>query len=293
MRPAGVTARGGAVASAPNHAMICMMTRCVALLLLVALPVTAARAQPAPVVVDLTYAGYKSGFHVLTAHSELLIAPTGYRISLNGNTSGMIGFFYHADWQSWADGTWTNDSVRPQHFDNDGVFGGHPRRIDLQYRNGNPVIRTLDPRDDGEHLPVPPDMTQHSIDSLSITALVVRQVAMMGRCDGQVTVFDGRSVENIALRPGGAEYLPATSRSSWAGPTLRCNLYAHMTAGFFRDGSPGERNYVDSIWLASVLPGVPPLPVRTVAHTHHLGELTLYLTDAKLRDAGTLTAKTP
>ena len=268
------------------------MTRRFAFLLLVALPVTA-RAQSAPVVVDLTYAGYRSGFHVLTAHSEMLIAPSGYRISLSGNTSGMIGFFYHADWQSWADGTWSSDSVRPQHFDNDGVFGGHPRRIDLQYQGGSPVIRTLDPPDDGEHLPVPPAMTRHSIDSLSITALVIRQVAMMGHCGGEVTMFDGRSVENISLRPGGAEYLPATSRSSWAGPTLRCDLDAHMKAGFFRDGTPQERNYIDSMWLASVLPGVPPLPVRSVAHTHHLGELTLYLTDVKRRDASTVTAKTP
>ena len=272
--------------------MMRRMTRRLALLLLAALPV-AARAQSAPAVVDLTFPGYKSGFHVLTAHSELLIAPSGYRISLNGNTSGMIGFFYHADWQSWADGTWNATGVHPLHFDNDGVFGGHPVRIDLQYQDGNPVIRTLQPRDDGEHLPVPPGATRNSIDSLSVTALVIRQVAMLGRCGGNVSVYDGRSVEAVSLHPVGAELLPRTSRSSWAGPTLRCDLDTRMTAGFFRDGTPQERAFVDSIWLGSVLPGLPPLPVRTLAHTHHLGIVTLYLTNARLRDAATVTAKTP
>ncbi len=262
-------------------------------LFLLALPVRAG-ADPGAVVVDLTYDGYRSGFHVLTLHSEMLMAPSGYRIALSGHTAGMVGLLYHANWQSWADGTWTDSGVQPLHFDTAGVFGGQPRHVAIEYERGAPVIHTLEPADDGEHTPVPPGMAQHTIDSLSITALVIHQVAMLGRCEGQVTTFDGRQLQTMALQASGAEYLPVISRSSWSGPTLRCELDAHVLAGFYRgDSSEAARIRGDTIWLGSVLPGVPPLPVRSTTTTHHLGRLTIYLTGASLRNAATLTAKAP
>ena len=46
----------------------------------------------------------------------------------------------------------------------------------------------------------------------------------------------------------------------------------------------------ETIWLAPVLPGVPDLPVRMTATTHHLGRTTLYLTGAT-PIPGTVTAR--
>ena len=262
-------------------------------LLFLALPFQAA-AQSAPVVADLTYWGYKDGFHVLTAHSEILLSPSGYRITLTGHTTGLIGLFFRARWHALADGNWTDDGVQPLHFDNQGVFGGHPRRVALQFAGGDPVIRTLSPVDDGEHTPVPPYATRDSIDTLSVTALLVHQVATLGTCQGEVRVFNGRSVEEMSIVRGGADYLAATSRSLYSGPTLRCDLHSHVIAGFFiGDDSPKSRHFDDSVWLATIFHGVPALPVRTTATTHHLGHIVLYLTAAKRRDIDTRTAKTP
>ena len=262
-------------------------------LLLLAIP-AAAGADPAPVVVHLTYDGYASGFRVLSMDTDLLLAPTGYRITMSGRTAGMVGFLYHANWQTWADGTWTAGGVSPLHFDNSGSFGGQPRQVAITFLHGDPVLRTLQPADDGEHLPLATDLMRRAIDSLSVTALVIRQVATLGRCEGQITAFDGRQVEALILRTGGDEALPATGRSSWRGPALRCDIESRVLDGFFRDENPGEsRVYTDSIWLGNVLAGVPPLPVRMTAMTHHLGRTMLYLTGVTMRDAGTLTANRP
>jgi hypothetical protein len=258
-----------------------------ALLLLLILPARAG-ADPAPLVVHLTYDGYASGFRVLSMQSDLVLGTTGYRISMSGHTAGMVGFLYHANWQTWSEGSWSDGGVAPDHFQNVGVFGGQPRRVDMDFIRGNPVLSVLQPPDDGEHLPVPPAVAHDAIDSLSVTALVIRRVAMLGNCKGEAKSFDGRQVSRLALRATGGEDLAPTSRSSWRGPALRCDIDYQVLGGFFRDDTP--QSFVDTIWLGNVLPGAPPLPVRMAALTHHLGRTILYLTSATLRDPGTLTA---
>jgi hypothetical protein len=262
-------------------------------LLLLALPAQAA-ADPPPLIADLTYAGYTAHFRAISLHSEVLLAPSGYRITLSGHTSGMVGFIYRARWQTWADGTWDHSGVAPLHFDNAGTFGGQLRHVAMEFVHGDPQLRALEPPDDGEHQPVPSALTRQTIDSLSLTALVIRQFATLGHCEGETRVFDGRQVEVMALHEVGAEDLPATDRSFWHGPTLRCDLDARVIGGFIRDDkSAASRNFTDTIWMGTVFPGVPPLPVRSTATTHHLGRLTLYLTKASLRTAGYLTAEHP
>ena len=205
------------------------MVRCFAVLLLT-LPVTAA-ADPGPVVIDLTYTGYASGFRVVTMQSELQLTPNGYRIAMAGQTAGVVGFVYHAHWQSWADGVWNGPNVTALHFDNHGVYGGDPRQVAIAFRGSQAAVPALQPPDDGEHTPVPPMFTHNVIDGLSLTALVVHQVATLGHCAGQVTTFDGRQVESLALAGDGTEMLPTTGRSDWRGPTLRCRIGRSRTGG--------------------------------------------------------------
>ena len=259
--------------------------------LLLPLPVAA---DPAPTVIELTYSGYASAFHVLTMQSEMELTPTGYRITIAGHTAGMVGFLYHARWRTWDDGVWDGSGVQSLHFDNDGVFGGDPRHVAMTFDHGTAEISVLQPPNDGEHTPVPPAMEHHVIDSLSLTALVVHQVATLGHCAGHATAFDGRQVEAVTLRTDGTEVLPPSDRSSWHGATLRCVIDTRVLAGFYHsEQSDPMRLRSDIVWLGSVLPNLPPLPVRMTASLHHLGRIVLYLTDARLRGAATQTATRP
>lgn len=262
--------------------MMSGMVRCFAFLLLT-LPVTAV-ANPGPAVIDLTYAGYASGFRVVTMQSELLLTPSGYRIAMAGQTAGIVGVVYHARWQSWADGAWNGPGVNALHYDSDGVYGGDPRHVAIAFKASEAVVRALQPPDDGEHTPVPPTFTHDVIDGLSVTALVVHQVATLGHCVGQVTTFDGRQVESLTLGGDGTEMLPATDRSGWRGPTQRCRIDARVVAGFYHDEKADPlRTHTEFIWLGNVLPGLPLLPVRMTASSNHIGHVMLYLTGAKLK----------
>jgi hypothetical protein len=254
-------------------------------LILFLLPAGAA-GDPGPPAIDLTYDGYASGFRVLMMQSEMLLTPTGYRIAMTGRTTGMVGFVYQAKWRSWADGTWSEKGVNALNFDNTGVFGGQARHIAIAFDHGNAQLRALQPIDDGEHTAVPPAQEYRVIDGLSVTALIIHQAARLGRCQGRVRSFDGRTIEALTLEMIGTETLPATARSTWSGPTLRCQIDAHVLAGFYHDErSDPLRIHSETMWLANVLANAPPLPVRMTASSYYLGHIMLYLTRVELRDS--------
>jgi hypothetical protein len=254
-------------------------------LILFLLP-SGAAGDPGPSTIDLTYDGYASGFRVLMMQSEILLTRTGYRIATTGRATGMVGFVYQAKWRSWANGTWTEEGVNALNFDNAGVFGGHARHVAIAFDHGDAQLRVLQPIDDGEHTAVPPAQEHRVIDGLSVTALIIRQATRLGRCQGHVTSFDGRSVEALTLKTNGTETLLPTSRSIWSGPTLRCQIDARVLAGFYHDErSDPLRTHSETMWLANVLANAPPLPVRMTASSYYLGHIMLYLTRVKLRDS--------
>lgn len=264
-----------------------------ALLVLLGLPF-AARADPVPPAVQLVYDGYTSGFHVLSITTDLNVTTTGYQIEMTGHTAGMVGVMYHARWHTVSDGRWAGPDAVPLHYDNEGVFGGEPRHVAIDYMDGDPVLRALVPLDDHEHGPVPAALQKHTIDGLSVLALAMHQIMESGTCGGAVTTFDGRSVEARTLHTVGMEQLPATSRSSFQGPALRCDIDSRVLAGFFHnDPNEPQRAYTDSMWFARISPELPPLPVRFTATTHHIGRTLLYLTSMTLHPPGAMAATRP
>jgi hypothetical protein len=270
-----------------------MTPRLAALFVLLLLP-AAPRADPGPVTLRLTYEGYAAGLHALTITSDLTLGPDGYRIAMTGHTAGVIGFLYRAQWRTLSEGAWAGPGIAPGLYDNAGTFGGEPRHVEIAFRHGLPDLLVLDPPDDREHEPAPPGLARPSIDTLALSALVIHQVADSGGCGGQVTTFDGRQVQSVMLQSGGTERLPPTDRSSFQGSAERCDLAGQVLAGFERD-DPSRRHasFHDEIWLGPVVAGLPDLPVRMTATTHHLGHTTLYLTGAAVIDGTTLTASKP
>jgi Protein of unknown function (DUF3108) len=258
----------------------------VILLVLPGIAGAGAGAGAEPGVIDLSYDGYAAGFRMLTLQSELWITPMDYRIVVAGRTAGIVGVAYHAHWQSTAKGTWTDGAVNALRFDSVGVFGGQPRHVAIAFHQGDAELGALQPPDDGEHTPVPPALRHRVIDGLSVTAMVIHQVAKLGRCQGQVRSYDGRTVEALMLRTVGNEVLPASGRSSWHGHTLRCQIDARTLGGFYHDEqSDPLKTHSETLWLGNVLAGVPALPVRMTASSYNLGHIVFYLTGAKRRDA--------
>ena len=92
--------------------------------------------------------------------------------------------------------------------------------------------------------------------------------------------YDGRRAVEIEAHTAGVELLETSSRSSFAGKTLRCDFSGRMLSGFkFGDDREHDSKPMQgSAWLAPVVAGGPPLPVRMTFETRWFGDAIMYLT---------------
>jgi len=268
------------------------MIRAVAVSLALLLPYAAQAQERAPV--QLNFAVYAAGLNVVNIQSGVDFGSSGYRIDLSYRTAGVFGLLFHSEIHSFVHGAWSGPSLEPLRFASWGTLRGSTRRTLIDYVRGQPLVRTLEPADDELRDPVPANMQRDTIDTLSAMALLVRQVAATGRCDGHTTTFDGRRLAEITSHTVGDEVLQTEGRSSFSGPALRCDFEGRQLAGFQHDEEAAELHKIhhSSAWLAQVVPGGPKLPVRVVFETHYFGHGTAYLTEAAPGEAQTTVAGT-
>lgn len=246
--------------------------------LLIASPARAARQGE----VHASYSTYAVGLHVAAVKAGFGLGPWSYQVQLAYHTTGLVGFFYRGHQINTVRGSWQDDQPAPREFFGDGVWRGLHRITLIDYDQGQPMVRDLQPPNEAERQPVPPDLRANTVDTLSALAELMRHVADTGRCETTVRTYDGRRVTEVAAHTVGTETLAPTDRSVFSGPALRCDFAGRMLAGFLLgDYDEQHRQPLHgSAWLAAVLPGEPPLPVRMVFETRWFGNATMYLRSA-------------
>ncbi len=251
-----------------------------ALLLLLILAPAAADAQVTQV--NLSYDTYAASLEVMQMHVFFGLGPWNYRINLDYRTTGLVGFFYRGHQVNTVRGLWNDEHAAPSEFFGNGVWHGQQRRTLIDYENGQPIVKDLEPPQASEREPVPADMQHDTMDTLSALAQLMRNVELRHTCDTTVHTFDGRRVLEIVARNGGTDSLEATGRSSFSGPAMRCDFEGSEIAGFLiGDDDPDHRKPLHgSAWLAPVTPEAAPLPVRISFQTRWFGMATMFLTSA-------------
>lgn len=236
-----------------------------------------ARAEP----VRAHYAAFSNGLNALRVDAEFDIGPRAYRMRLVSRTAGTVGALFRFMSDTTVDGVFRGGDAAPRQFFSAGHARGRPRVTQVDYPDGQPVVRTLTPSNEEEREAVPAADQTGTIDSLSAMAKLVQQVNTTGRCDGRSRTYDGRRLSDITATTGGREVLEATSRSSFAGPALRCDLAGRQLGGFMLDADRAavQQPLRGSVWFASVKPDGPLIPVRMTSETRFIGTITLYLVD--------------
>jgi hypothetical protein len=234
------------------------------------------------------YTGYSHGLTVLKLTGSLTLTPGAYAAHVSFHTAGFIGFVVHSDNDSDVRGVFEGNQAVPSLFVGAGNLRGTKRRTRIEYKDGNPVVTLLTPPNERERTAVPIAETQHTIDTLSAAALLVRTVATTGHCDGSATTFDGRRLSILTSHTTGQVTLPKTDRSIFAGEALRCDFEGRQTGGFVTNENEDSlrKPRRGTAWLAPILPGAPPVPVRLIFDNKILGEVTLYLTAIHGADTG-------
>lgn len=227
----------------------------------------------------LHFIGFAAGFRVVDLAADLVIGRQGYDASLNLQTLGVVNVLARTETTSEVHGRWIGDAAMPDLYNTEGVFNGEPHRMTLSYRDGQPSVTTRLPDNADGREPVAPPLQANTIDSLSAIMALLRRVADNGSCDGRARVFDGRRLSEIVAHTVGPETLPATSRSVFEGSTLRCDFTGTELAGFKLSDNRARvsRPQHGSVWLASLAPGGPMVPVRVSFHTGWVGDTVMYL----------------
>jgi len=245
-----------------------------------ALPVAARAVTPPPTAhATLFLDAYAVGLRVMRMRAELDFTAAGYAVQTDYRTTGLAGALVSSHQITTVDGYWRPMGVAPRLFHGAGDWNGSPTRMLIDFAGATPDVHVLLPRNDPDHDLIPPDVTRGTEDTLSPMAQLTRQIVQTGRCDGQAATYDGRRVVRITVRTIGMETLPATGRSSFSGPALRCDFTGWQVAGFRHDAGPAaHRPKYGSAWFAPLAPGGPPLPVRVSFGTPWVGHVTLYVT---------------
>jgi hypothetical protein len=244
----------------------------------------AALAQPSTVRSSLalhaSYETYAAGIAVAVVDSGFSLGPRNYQMSLAYHTTGMVGLFFQGHQFDQVNGSWKGRLAEPSQFIGQGEWRGVKRLAAIDYRQSTPVIHELLPPNAEEREPVPETLQEHSIDTLSALATLIHVVAETGRCETKVRTYDGRRAVEIEAHTVGQEVLEASSRSSFAGNTLRCDFAGRMIAGFkFGDDREHDSKPMHgSAWLAPLIAGGPLLPARLTFETRWFGDATMYLT---------------
>ncbi len=203
--------------------------------------------------------------------------PRAYAIELRTTLRGVATALGAGGGVSRASGTWRGDLARPAAFESEGVWRGEPRRVRMDYPGGQPAVRQLVPADEDEREPVPEAARRDTLDSLSVLAQLMRNVADSNRCEGRAAVFDGRRRLDFTAVTEGVQAL-APSGESWAGEALRCRFEGNQVAGFLRDQALADRRPQQGVaWLAVPRPGAPPIPVRLEVPSRWFGAITATL----------------
>jgi hypothetical protein len=246
---------------------------------MLAVPAVAVGQTP-PVAVHLNYEVYAAGLNVASVQAGFGLGPYSYQLKLAYHTTGMVGFFFRGHQFDAVNGGWHGTQPVPSRYDGRGVWRGRDRIAVIEYQNGDPIIRALLPPNDEERETVPEALRVNTVDAISALAGLVRTVQATGRCETEARIFDGRRATEIRAVTAGPAVLEPSDRSSFAGKALRCDFAGHMLAGFLLndDRERESKPLHGSAWLAPVVPGGPPVPVRLTFETRWFGDATMFLT---------------
>jgi hypothetical protein len=226
------------------------------------------------------YATYAAGLHVADIETGVSTGSRTYQMSVTFRTTGVAGFFYSGSQTGLVRGSWQGSNAVPEQYIGEGTWRGAKRLADIEYEHGQPKVRQLVPSNQTEREPVPENLQANTIDMMSAMMQLVHAAGTTGRCEGTVRSYEGRRLVEIEAHTIGPEVLPPSGRSSFAGRALRCDFSTRLLAGFDLGGdrARASRPMRGSAWLAPVVAGGAPMPVRVTFETRWVGDAITELT---------------
>ena len=232
----------------------------------------------------LGYNAYVGGLHFFAFTIDFALGNESYSILGQGESRGIARLFWRWSTRLAAGGNLEPEGVRPQLYNVDTHFKQRNLSMQLSFdENGKYTIRRAPP--DTPHRAakrnLPATVPETSIDPLSVSFRIARDVADGRGCDGTHFVFDGNRRYDLIFSDLGVSRLPYTPYSVYSGVAHRCQFDIRRISGF-REPREHIRFWDEDnldppqIWVARVVPEMPPVPVRLEGDLN-MGGIRIYL----------------
>lgn len=200
-----------------------------------------------------------AGVTLMEAEVFLDIGGPGapYVIEARTRPRGLAVLFFRGEQVSRSEGAWRGRNPLPRMHGSSGNWRGSPRRTVLNYSpDGTPRIVALEPAQDIERTPVPPEALPGTVDALSAMLWLSRHVQETGRCDARARVFDGRRLTQLVLTT-------EPERQAAGGGQPSCLIQSQILAGLPVERPEDSRPTRNVVHFGNpVEPGAPLLPIR-------------------------------
>jgi len=233
---------------------------------------------------ELDYQVYFGGLKALALAAEIDLSSARYRVRLSAHTEGLIDWI--VDWtaQSASEGLVAGGALQPVRHNTVSTVRGNRRDTTLAFHRDGSIDASVEPpieADDRE--PVSAEQVHGALDPISAVLIAAHEVAAHGSCDQRVKVFDGRRRYDLEFRDGGPDTVQPSEYSSFSGAATLCLFRYIRIAGYEKPGgrwgNPYDADRIYRVWLAPIVPGLPPLPVRIEAEGT-FGNLIVHLVEA-------------
>jgi hypothetical protein len=235
-------------------------------------------------VLKLGYDAYVGGLHFFAFTIDFALGNESYSILGQGESRGIARLFWRWSTRLAAGGNLDTEGVRPQLYNVDTFFRQRNLSMQLSFdENGRYAIRRTPP--DTPHRAakrkLPATVPETSIDPLSLSFRIARSVAEGRGCNGTHFIFDGNRRYDLMFSDLGVSKLPYTPYSVYSGEARRCQFDMKRISGFREPRSYirfWDEDNLDppQIFLARVVPQMPPVPVRLEGDLN-MGGLRIYL----------------
>ncbi|MDH3475147.1 MAG: DUF3108 domain-containing protein [Rhodospirillales bacterium] len=257
------------------------------LTLLLAQSLGPARAE-APTGLVLAYRVYAGGFHALSFRTEVSLGSESYAARLAARSDGLLDALLRFSLEAEVAGRALAGGLAPTRFRSANRWRESGERlVEISYApDGLPEARVEPPAEQDERDPVPDGLRRGTLDPISAVLSLVRGLAEHGRCEAKARVFDGRRrFDLLASDLGEAELAPSPA-APFAGKATRCRIGFRPVSGFWKDDRRADAGTREiEVYLARVVPGGPPVPVRLEAQ-NDFGALRIHLVSADALGAG-------
>lgn len=239
--------------------------------------------------VRLGYAGFLGDVQVIEASVGLELPPGtrkngSYRMALDVAMSGAMAKVVPFSMTAESLGRTGNAGVLPSRFHSLTRIYQNSQATSLTYGDGGAVEIVSDPPTVQAREAREQGLARGTLDPLSAVVALVDEVVRTGACRGRVPVFDGARRYDLEATPAGTAQVARIGFSLYEGPATECAVTPILLSGFRqRDVDAGFYPDGARLWIAPVVAGEPPVPVRVVARSG-LGTMRLDLVEAWAMD---------